>query len=37
VNLVNLHENIVPTRGRANLLLEKDGNHSVQRVRMRKL
>jgi type I pantothenate kinase len=37
VNLVNLHENIVPTRGRANLLLEKDGDHSVQRVRMRKL
>jgi type I pantothenate kinase len=37
VNLVNLHENIAPTRGRAHLILEKDGRHAVQRVRLRKL
>jgi type I pantothenate kinase len=37
VNLVNLHENIAPTRGRAHLVLEKDGDHAVQRVRLRKL
>lgn len=37
VNLVNLHENIAPTRGRALLLLEKDGDHAVRRVRLRRL
>jgi type I pantothenate kinase len=37
VNLVNLRENIAPTRGRANLVLEKDGEHAVRRVRLRKL
>jgi type I pantothenate kinase len=37
VNLVNLRENIAPTRGRANLILEKRGDHAVQRVRLRKL
>jgi type I pantothenate kinase len=37
VNLVNLRENIAPTRGRAFLLLEKDGHHAVRRVRLRKL
>jgi type I pantothenate kinase len=37
VNLVNLHENIAPTRGRAHLILEKDGEHAVQRVRLRKV
>ncbi|HUI48114.1 MAG TPA: type I pantothenate kinase [Acidimicrobiia bacterium] len=37
VNLVNLRENIAPTRGRANLVLEKDGDHAVRRVRLRKL
>ena len=37
VNLVNLRENIAPTRGRANLVLEKRGDHAVQRVRLRKL
>ncbi len=37
VNLVNLRENIAPTRGRAHLVLEKDGEHAVQRVRLRKL
>jgi type I pantothenate kinase len=37
VNLVNLHENIAPTRGRAHLVLEKGGSHAVQRIRLRKL
>ncbi|HET9728214.1 MAG TPA: type I pantothenate kinase [Acidimicrobiia bacterium] len=37
VNLVNLRENIAPTRGRAHLVLEKDAQHAVQRVRLRKL
>ena len=37
VNLVNLRENIAPTRGRANLILEKRRDHAVQRVRLRKL
>jgi type I pantothenate kinase len=37
VNLVNLRENIAPTRGRANLILEKRADHAVERVRLRKL
>jgi len=37
INGVNLRENIAPTRGRANLLLEKGPDHRVQRVRLRKL
>jgi type I pantothenate kinase len=37
INLVNLKENIEPTRERANLILEKGEFHSVQRVRLRKL
>jgi type I pantothenate kinase len=37
VNLVNLRENIEPTRGRAHLILEKGGDHAVQRVRLRKV
>jgi type I pantothenate kinase len=37
VNLVNLRENIVPTRGRANLVLEKGTDHAIRRVRLRKL
>jgi len=37
VNLVNLRENIAPTRGRAHLILEKRRDHAVQRVRLRKL
>ena len=37
VNLVNLRENIVPTRGRAHLVLEKDREHAIRRVRLRKL
>lgn len=36
-NLVNLHENILPTRPRADLILTKQRNHSVQQVALRKL
>ena len=37
INLVNLKENIEPTRERAHLILDKDGQHLVQSVRLRKL
>ncbi len=37
INGVNLRENIVPTRMRAHLILEKGVDHAVQRVRLRKL
>jgi type I pantothenate kinase len=37
INGVNLRENIVPTRGRANLILQKGENHQVIGVRLRKL
>ena len=36
VNLVNLRENIAPTRGRATLVLHKDGDHHMSRVQLRK-
>jgi type I pantothenate kinase len=35
INGVNLRENIHPTRERARLILEKDGDHQVRRVRLR--
>ena len=37
VNLVNLQENVLPTRERAHLILEKGRDHAVRRVRLRKL
>lgn len=37
INELNLVENILPTRGRATLVLAKGGDHSVRRVRLRKL
>jgi type I pantothenate kinase len=37
INGVNLKENILPTRSRAHLILEKGPDHSVQNVRLRKL
>lgn len=37
INLPNLVENILPTRVRASLVLTKSSDHSVQRVRMRKM
>ena len=37
INLVNLHENVLPTRERAHLVLEKGRDHAVKKVRLRKL
>jgi type I pantothenate kinase len=37
INLVNLHENILPTRQRADLILTKDESHMVEYVALRKL
>lgn len=37
VNAANLRENILPTRERAHLVLEKGPDHAVHRVRLRKL
>jgi len=37
INLVNLHENILPTRERATLVLQKGRDHAVRSVRLRKL
>ncbi|HWI31057.1 MAG TPA: type I pantothenate kinase [Microbacterium sp.] len=37
INLPNLIENVLPTRHRANLILEKAADHTVQRVLLRKL
>lgn len=36
INLVNLKENILPTRERASLILTKSENHSVDQIRLRK-
>lgn len=36
INELNLRENILPTRGRARLILEKGADHLVQLVRLRK-
>ncbi len=36
INLVNLRQNIAPTRGRAHLVLEKAPTHQVSRVRLRR-
>ncbi len=37
INLVNLHENILPTRPRADLLLKKGASHRIEEVALRKL
>ena len=37
INLVNLHENILPTRQRADLILKKGESHLVGEVAMRRL
>jgi type I pantothenate kinase len=36
INLVNLRENIAPTRARAAIILEKDGDQQVNRVMLRR-
>lgn len=37
INEVNLVQNVLPTRARATLVLTKDADHSVRRLRLRKL
>jgi len=37
INLLNLHENILPTRQRADLILKKSGNHRIEQVSLRRL
>jgi type I pantothenate kinase len=37
INLVNLHENILPTRPRADLILKKAVSHEVEEVGLRRL
>src|SRR5579885_2774731 len=37
INLVNLHENILPTRQRADLILKKVESHKVEEVALRRL
>ncbi len=37
INLANLHENVLPTRQRANLVLTKDADHRIEAVALRKL
>jgi type I pantothenate kinase len=37
INLLNLHENIIPTRQRADLILKKNANHAVEEVSLRRL
>jgi len=37
INLVNLRENILPTRQRADLILAKSANHMVEQVALRRL
>jgi type I pantothenate kinase len=37
INLVNLHQNILPTRPRADLILRKGADHLVEQVALRKL
>ena len=37
INLANLHENVAPTRQRANLVLTKGADHRIEAVALRKL
>jgi type I pantothenate kinase len=37
INRPNLVDNILPTRPRATLVLRKDADHSINRLRLRKL
>jgi type I pantothenate kinase len=36
INLINLRENVAPTRGRAQLILDKDSEHRVSQVWLRR-
>jgi type I pantothenate kinase len=37
INLVNLHQNILPTRARARLILRKGDNHRIEKVALRRV
>jgi type I pantothenate kinase len=37
INLLNLRENIVPTRQRASLILSKGASHRIEEVALRRL
>ena len=37
INLINLNENILPTRERAHLILEKGSDHRVEKVKLRQV
>jgi type I pantothenate kinase len=37
INGVNLQENIMPTRDRARLVLDKGSDHAVRQVRLRRI
>ena len=37
INLINLHQNILPTRPRADLVLRKETDHLIEHVALRKL
>jgi type I pantothenate kinase len=37
INLPNLHENILPTRSRATLIMQKGPEHRVDQVLLRKI
>ena len=37
INLINLHQNILPTRPRADLVLRKGPDHLIEHVALRKL
>ncbi len=37
INLLNLHENILPTRQRADLILTKGDSHLIEQVALRRL
>jgi type I pantothenate kinase len=37
INLVNLHENILPSRQRASLILKKGADHQIEQVALRRL
>jgi type I pantothenate kinase len=36
INLKNLHENILPTKGRANLVLKKGSDHKAENIYLRR-
>jgi len=36
VNVINLRENVAPTRGRAHMIMEKNSEHRVERVLLRR-